>query len=411
MEKKINLLLVEDSSDDAELLLKNLNKNGFEINHKLVSNPDDFRTALRSNHWDVVLSDYVMPGFGGMEAWQMFRQFNLDVPFIFISGKVGEESAVKAMKAGVDDFIMKENITRLAPTIERELNEAERRREFEIAEREHKKIQDRYKMVVENANEGIGIIQDGCFQLVNPKISSILGIDAEDLIGKSFRDYIHESDRNIVVKYHNLRMEGDDSTPDVYSFRIRDYEGQLRWIENRVVIIDWEGRPATLNFMADITPRKEAEESLKKTTRTLQEEREELRKKNIALKEILDQIQREKDSIKQRISTNIEHRVKNTLYHLRNLAPADLQQHIDLLEKDLDEIVSPFLEKVKSQYAKLTPRELEICQLIKNQLSSKEIAQFLNISPLTVNKHREIIRKKLNLIGSNQNLISFLQGI
>ncbi len=178
-----------------------------------------------------------------------------------------------------------------------------------------------------------------------------------------------------------------------------------------MVVINWEGKTATLNFLADITERKKTEDALHKAKEQLEYDRESLRRKNIALREVLEQIEAEKEELKKQIAGNIETRVKNTLLRMKEIAPPDMRSYIAMLERDLDEIASPFIDKLKAAFSKLSPRELEICYMIKNGMRSKEIAEFLNIAPATVNKHREIIRRKFELVGSEDNLASFLQGV
>ncbi len=410
MKEKIRLLLIEDSETDAELILHRLKKEGLEVEHKRVQSARGMRTAMENGSWDVVISDYSMPRFDAIKAWEILEETDLDIPFIIVSGKIGEDTAVEAMRSGVHDYIMKDRLGRLAPAIKREIEDAKIRRRHRLDQELKRKLDRRYRMVIENAGEGIAVIQNGRFQLVNPMVVRVLGKAEEDLIGQRFEKFIHEEDRNQILKYYKTRMEKKEA-PDVYSFRISDGEGRIKWIENRVVVINWEGKTATLNFLADITERKKTEDALHKAKEQLEYDRESLRRKNIALREVLEQIEAEKEELKKQIAGNIEIRVKNTLLRMKEIAPPDMRSYIAMLERDLDEIASPFIDKLKAAFSKLSPRELEICYMIKNGMRSKEIAEFLNIAPATVNKHREIIRRKFELVGSEDNLASFLQGV
>ena len=127
MKRPLRLLLVEDSSDDAELLLYELRHGGYEPQCVRVLSAEEMKCALQEQ-WDLVISDYVLPGFGGLEAFGLYREAGLDIPFIIISGHIGEEIAVAAIKAGAHDYVMKDRLTRLVPAIERALQEAEIRR-------------------------------------------------------------------------------------------------------------------------------------------------------------------------------------------------------------------------------------------------------------------------------------------
>jgi len=124
MSQAIKVLVVEDSEDDARLAMRTLRSGGFEPLYRRVQDVDSLRAALREQRWDAVLSDFRMPGFSGLDALQVFRESGLDIPFIFVSGTIGEEIAVEAMKAGASDYVMKENLARLAPAMERELTQA-----------------------------------------------------------------------------------------------------------------------------------------------------------------------------------------------------------------------------------------------------------------------------------------------
>jgi PAS domain S-box-containing protein len=121
--------MVEDSEDDAKLLLRQLTSAGYDVMHRRVDTPDAMREAFEQQIWDLVLSDYSMPQFSGTAALNLAQERGLDVPFIFVSGTIGEDVAVAAMKAGASDYVLKDKLKRLVPAIERELREAEVRRE------------------------------------------------------------------------------------------------------------------------------------------------------------------------------------------------------------------------------------------------------------------------------------------
>ncbi len=119
----------------------------------------------------------------------------------------------------------------------------------------------KYRLVVDHANEGIVITQDGLLKFVNPRISEFTGLADQALQEGSFLDYIHPDDRQMVIEHHRKRLAGEE-VPNSYSFRMIDKEGDLRWIRNNGVIVEWEGRPATLNFLMDYTERKKAANAL-----------------------------------------------------------------------------------------------------------------------------------------------------
>jgi len=123
----LNVLIVEDSENDATLLLEELKQKGYTPLHERVQTPAAMTLALERHLWDVVISDYVMPQFSGPDALRLLRESKLDIPFIVVSGTYGEETAVDMMKAGANDYITKANLSRLTPAIEREMEAAKSR--------------------------------------------------------------------------------------------------------------------------------------------------------------------------------------------------------------------------------------------------------------------------------------------
>src|SRR5882672_8527713 len=126
---RLRLLLIEDSEDDAALVVRALVRGGYDVTSERVDTPAALRVALDRQLWDIAIADYTMPGFSGTVALQMLRERDADLPFIFVSGTIGEDAAVAAMRIGAHDYIMKGNLQRLVPAVERELRDAGMRRE------------------------------------------------------------------------------------------------------------------------------------------------------------------------------------------------------------------------------------------------------------------------------------------
>jgi signal transduction histidine kinase len=132
-QRPLRVLLVEDSEDDAQIVVRALRTGGFAPDWQRVDDADGMERAL-GEPWDVILSDYSIPGFGAMQAFAAVRARGLDIPFILVSGTVGEEVAVEAMRAGIHDFVLKDRLARLAPAISRELAESSNRSDLRRAE-------------------------------------------------------------------------------------------------------------------------------------------------------------------------------------------------------------------------------------------------------------------------------------
>ena len=176
-----------------------------------------------------------------------------------ITERITTEMNLRTYRDRLEDLV-RERTSELEASSERLRQEIIERRKAEEAIR---RSEERYRLVVENANEGIAIVQDGVFRLVNPRLAEFIGYAPEDLISKHFEDFIHPDDRRMVINRHHQRMTGK-AVPSTYSFRVIDREGETKWLEINSVKITWEGRPATLNFLADITRRIQMEKDRKK---------------------------------------------------------------------------------------------------------------------------------------------------
>lgn len=129
MKNKIRVLIIEDNKDDSVLEIDEIKRGGFDIIFERIETRAAMRAALKNKHWDFIISDYSLPQFSGLDALEELKQSGIDIPFVLISGTIGEETAVAAMKAGAHDYIMKNNLSRLVPAFERELKEAAIRHE------------------------------------------------------------------------------------------------------------------------------------------------------------------------------------------------------------------------------------------------------------------------------------------
>ena len=134
MSKPLRVLIVEDSENDALLLVRRLERSGFELAWKRVETVEGLRTALADQTWDIAFSDHSMPRFRGRDALAIVKEQGLDIPFVVLSGAISEEEAVAAMQAGAVDYVRKDNLTRLIPVVERELRSAQERRKRQQAE-------------------------------------------------------------------------------------------------------------------------------------------------------------------------------------------------------------------------------------------------------------------------------------
>jgi PAS domain S-box-containing protein len=197
MSKQLRVLIVEDSERDADLLLLELRRAGYDISHARVQTAESMRVALK-NDWDVVLSDFAMPGFGGMAALSVLKESGSDIPFIIVSGTIGEETAVEALKAGAHDFLVKDRLARLLPAIDREVREARIRRErrdatalLEYAEQALREGEARKTAILASAFDGIVTIDArGSIIDFNPAAERMFGYTSEQALGKEMAELL-----------------------------------------------------------------------------------------------------------------------------------------------------------------------------------------------------------------------------
>jgi len=388
MKEQLKILIVEDSENDTQLIVDYLKWNNKEIIFERVETAKEMESALNKTSWDIIYSDYCLPKFSGFDALKLLQKKKIEIPFLVISGKIGEEKAVEIIKAGANDYIMKGSLARLLPATEKLLQEFEMRKQFNKVQQEWEKTEknfeiifhksmdviliidtksgkilntnrttnlllgykedyligkhfsvlfpdesdqfqidlidqvqtygsvlerqeflradgstclmdlsatliswnsnkaflttlrdvservrgenelriseEKYRVLVENANEAIVVAQDRVLKYVNPKAVDITNFTQEELLYKPFIELIHPDDRKLVAERYQNRLKGNE-LPPVYPFRIVGKNGDVKWVEISAVLISWDGKPATLNFFTDVTERKQAEEAVRQS--------------------------------------------------------------------------------------------------------------------------------------------------
>jgi two-component system, cell cycle sensor histidine kinase and response regulator CckA len=216
MVRPLRVLLIEDNSDDERLLYMELRRSGFDPQVTRVETREEMAAALGRSTFDLILSDYRLPRFGAAEAVKLYAEMGLDTPFLVCSGSIGEAQAVDLLKQGASDFFLKDNLTRLGPTIERELREAENRRARRGAEAALHRSEQRFREIVEASPSGILLTDsDGFIRLVNPAIESLFGYGETELLGQRVELLVpdelrarHSDERRAFVKQTEFRRLG-----------------------------------------------------------------------------------------------------------------------------------------------------------------------------------------------------------
>jgi len=223
---------------------------------------------------DVVVSDIILPGVDGLALLERLHEISPDIQVIIITGEPTVDTAAVAVRRGAFDYLSKpvsreaiQSAVERALRVKEIVDERRRLTEENLRYREHleeevaRKAQalavseEKYRTVVQNANEAVFVAQGATLQFANPKTSEITEYSNDELLAMPFVELIHPEDRTMVVERYQGRLAGGDA-PDDYEFRILTANGDIRWIEIRPVVIAWEGQPATLNFASDITDRK-----------------------------------------------------------------------------------------------------------------------------------------------------------
>ena len=288
MEKReLHILILEDVTTDAELIKDELREAGTVFTPSCVKDKASYLKALDEFSPDIILSDYSLPSFDGLSALKLAGRKCPDVPFIFVSGALGEETAIELLKQGATDYVLKSRLSRLGPAVSRALQEVKERKE-----------------------------------------------------------------------------------------------------------------------------RKMAEEELKKREQALELKSRSLEEANTALKVLLQHRVEDKTALEEQVLANVR---KLVLPYLENLKHLNLNENqatqVKIAEENLKKIVSPFLRNLASSYLELTPREIQVANLVKEGKTTKEMTEILNISATAVDFHRKNLRSKFGIKNKKTNLMAFLSSL
>lgn len=260
MSRLLRVLIVEDDTDDCELLLRELRRGGFDPAWKRVETAREFRESLEHESWEIILCDYKLPRFSAHEALQFLKDTARDIPCIVVSGTIGEETAVSLMKEGARDFIVKELTNRLNPAIERELKEAEVRRERNRAARALRDSEERYRGLFHN-NHAVMLIIDpetGAIVDANPAACRYYGYAVSEIRRLNITD-IHQHPRQEVFEAIQ-KAKGKKRSHFFFTHRLAG--GEIRPVEVYSGPVHIDGKELVYSIVHDISERREAEKRL-----------------------------------------------------------------------------------------------------------------------------------------------------
>jgi hypothetical protein len=263
MSKPVQILLIEDSEDDKDLLLYEIKKGGINAKYLCIQTAEELKKALDQQDWDIILSDYSMPTFDGLTALRMLKDKGLETPFILISGTVGEDLAVEAMKAGAEDYIMKDNLRRLVPAMYRELRDAEVRKERRKAITALKQSEEKFKKFFNDDLTGNFITSvDGTILLANPALARIFGYESvADLMKVNFKEFYLNPDERADF----LELISQKKQLSLYETQHIKQDGTIiSVIKNVIGVFDTKGKLIGMKgYLFDNTEQKRIEEALK----------------------------------------------------------------------------------------------------------------------------------------------------
>src|ERR1035438_7810257 len=191
----LRALLVEDVESDAALVVRQLTKSGYQVDWERVESAGQMHAALEKRDWDVIIADYHLPAFNAPAALAILKKAGLDLPFLVVSGHIGEEAAVELMRAGAQDYVMKTNLARLGPAMERELREARMRRENRSAQERLNSSQTLLHSLLEGTTDRVYFKDPaGRYLLANGAMARDLGKPVEELLGKDDTALFHPGD-------------------------------------------------------------------------------------------------------------------------------------------------------------------------------------------------------------------------
>lgn len=259
MTNDLRVLSIEDSDDDVILLRRNLLKGGFNPIIKQVASEEDLRSALSSGIWDVAICDYLMPGFEAQTALAIVRDSNPDLPLIIVSGTISDEAAVSMMKAGAQDYILKDNLSRLVPAIRRELGEAKTRKEKRLAEISLKESEIRHRMLVESMGDIIFVVDARGYITEYYSTTSLKpGHTPDEMLGKNVRDIFDSGTAAVFMSIIEKTLSLDQTVLFDYMMHVT---GVRKW--HSANISPHEDNQRAVVVIRDISDLKLAEEQLR----------------------------------------------------------------------------------------------------------------------------------------------------
>jgi PAS domain S-box-containing protein len=443
----LQVLLVEDNPGDARLIREMLRgSTDVKFDIQWVERLTDGLDSLREESIDIILLDLMLPDSQGIDTFLAMQTESARIPTIILTGLDDEELAVEALRRGAQDYLLKGDLG--SNLLRRSIRYAIERNQGELALRESEEFN---ASLLNNAPNPIIVINsDTSIHYINPAFEQITGFASSELIGRKtpYPWWREEEQRTIAKDFKQAMDDGAKRLEELF----RKKNGENFWVEitSRVVTTDGRFKYSLANWV-DITNIKRVEKELRRhrdqleemvlertaeltrsnerlqqeimeherTAEVLKKREQELDIKsryledaNTALKVLLKHREDDKDELQENIVSNVKELIMPYVGKLRMVRSATQQDaYLDVIENNLNNIISPFLRNVTLNHFNLTPREIEVANLVKDGKSTKDIGEILNLSTRAVEFHRDNIREKMGLKQTKSNLRSTLLSL
>lgn len=453
MKRKVHILIIEDNEDDTILEIDELKNGGFDVKYQQIQSREELIEALKEPGWDCIISDYSMPQFSGLEALDIVREFGTDIPFILVSGAMGEETAVAAMKAGAHDYIMKNNLARLVPAFERELREAGIRMQNKKAEQTIRYERKLLRTLIDNLPDRI-FVKDLSGQRIisNHADYNFWGFETEsEIIGKTDEEISLNDTGNAEASDDIAILQRGEPVINREEV-ITDSYGKQRWfLCSKIPVRNGLNDLSSLvSLYHEITERKLFEMKLLENEQNLKQQNNEylaLNEEYLTLNEELEekihhieQINRElivsknkaeeADKLKSAFLANMSHEIRTPLNAImgfsgllknKNLGKDKTEMFVDIIDssgQQLLTIINDILDisKIEAGQVSISPGPVKISMVMnelyeqfEKQAREKNISLLLqnNLSDLNIEIITDEIRLRQVLTNLINNAIKF----
>jgi PAS domain S-box-containing protein len=348
MDKALRVLNLEDNDNDSVLLQRHLKRAGYTCVFRREQSVREFERALREEQWDIILADYYLPGLSAVDALRGARECGADIPFIVVSGAVGEELAVDLLREGAADYVMKDNLTRLVPAIERELQKCEERRRRRAAESALRESEMRLRGILENSPTAVFMKDiEGRYLLVNRSYMDLLGRSEAEICGKT-DEQLFPSKYAALFTSNEAKVSAAGA-PMQFEEELPLHDGMHTRIANRFPLRDATGKiEGVCSICTDITELKKSEESMRRT---------------------------EKLAAAGRLAASIAHEINNPLEALMNLLfllrgrpelQPDTRAFLEVAEQELNRVSHIARQSLAFYHESTGPNTVELSQMLRS---------------------------------------------